>query len=388
MSGAAVFSLDRLVGVQRRQLNPQDASSIEARPIRLLADDASFVQLMTEYGIDIEAGWAPGVHEATGQNRFELHAPSSINLLAPAVFHIRTEGWEQVFHSFHGVNSVINQAGSVDAAPLVDVHGFFADAKQVGATGRLDVEGVASDGQSQVVEHEFRLLAPAAADIAAAFEMAVWTLERARAGGPPSNNLRAARSCRLAVARLEAALALMPQSEVVVRASSGIAGIKTCLAIETSLAEQRLRDADVAVSAEDRHDSKYAYHRAYAAREYLREIGFGQVRPWRDDELDAQMPLLGFADQNAFASYMQPDVEHVLSSSTGFARGFIELLLGSDSVNVKAPDYTTAQPAVQAELYDLVNGLIGQGWARWMSGFDLALTQVGRQALSRLVANH
>ena len=57
------------------------------------------------------------------------------------------------------------------------------------------------------------------------------------------------------------------------------------------------------------------------------------------------------------------------------------MVLAGD-INLRHPDFSTAVPEVQAQTYDLVNALITEGWARWVDGFDLTLTQLGRAGLA------
>lgn len=386
MSGAAVFSLDRLVGVQRRQLHPQDPASIEARPIGVLAGNPVFEKLMAGHGVGFERGWAPGIHESSGEDRFEVHGPHTVALLSPTLFHVRSEGWHRVSYSFRGAGNEIGQQGSVDAAPLVDIRAFFGDVNQIGAKAALDVEVFAPSKGTRTLSHEFEVRKPGDADLAAAFETTLRVLERAKAGGSPSENLRGAKACAAALARLRGAIGLVPISSLTQQLQNGITGAQQCLAIERSHIEQRLRDQDTNMSTEDQHDSKYAYHRAYTAREYVRERGLGQAISWGPQEEDAQMPVLGYRDKAEFYAYLQPSLEAQLSGASSFMRGFLSLLLASETVNIHGPDFTSAVPQVQGELYDVVNALITEGWARWETTvYNLTLTQVGRHALPKVL---
>jgi hypothetical protein len=380
MSGAAVFSLDRLIAVQRRLLNPADPSSIEARPLALLMDDPAFVDLTAQAGIALERTWAPRRGGAGGQERLELHGPSRVPVLSPAAFHVRVDGWPVVDYTFAGVRNVVSQHGSVPAAPVVDIRAMFTDVEQIGTSGRLIVEASGGEREDRTAVHQLVVVPPDDEDLAFGFETVVRMLDRARGAGSPSTGLRAVAvgetgAHRLRAAALEAGTAV---AETVVR---GLAGVTDCLAVEGSLHRKRLADKDARSSEDDREASKWAYHRAYVARAELRDQGLVRAADNRsDEERDGAAALFGFADQAALQEHLDPGVETLLAHPGAFERAFLDMLRAGE-VDVGHSDFTGALPDVQAKLYDLVNALITEGWARWVQGYRLTLTQVGRAGL-------
>jgi hypothetical protein len=382
MSGAAVFSLDRLVGVQRRLLNPQDATSIEARPLAPLMQDEAFEPVLTEAGVALERRWAPRSTDHASRSRLELHGPTRVPLLSPVRFHVRVDGWTSVHHVFAGVRSGLPARDAVEITPLVEVPFIAIDPRDVGRSGTLIVDATGEKLDDERTEHAFTIDEPDDADLAFAFETAIELLETVRGGGSPSAGLRAAELCAVALDRLRAAAEIARSSRVAAIIVSGVSGASESLAVERSRWRNRLADQDAEPSTEAREMSKYAFHRAYVAREELRRRGAAAPAARRSaQERSAATALLGFHDPKALKEHLHPSLETLLADPRPFTQGFIRMMLAGD-VNLRHADFVTAAPEVQAQTYDLVNALITEGWARWVEGFDLTLTQLGRAGLA------
>ncbi|MGY1695397.1 serine protease [Geodermatophilus sp. SYSU D00814] len=382
MSGAAVFSLDRLVAVQRRLLNPDDASSIEARPLAPLFDDPTFASLTTDAGILLDQQWAPRRVGTTTRSRLELHGPSRVPLLSTATFIVRVDGWPTLSYSFSGVRNSQPQHGSASATPQVEIHAAFVDADQVGTSGRLLVEASGGERDERTLTRSILVEGPEDVDLASGYETVIQVLERVRAMGSPSTALRAAKICEDGLRRLRAATRLADHSMVASMIDQGLAGAAECLATERSWIRRKLADQDATRSEEVRQTSKYAFHRAYAVRSKLREQGLSLPADERtDEERDIAMTLLGFRDYATLQEHLDPGLGTILTNLGPFERTMLKMLQ-SGEVDLHHPDFTGAVPEIQAKTYDLVNALITEGWARWARDYRLTLTQVGRAGLN------
>ncbi|MEV5069572.1 trypsin-like peptidase domain-containing protein [Microbacterium sp. LMI12-1-1.1] len=381
MSGAAVFSLDRLVGIQRRLVREDDATSIEARPAAPLMEDPDFERVAREAGITLESQWAPRRTGGPRGERLEVHGPSHVPLLSPVSVQLRVDGWPTVSYSFSGVRNGLHQYESLAASPLVDVPVIFFDAEKVGAAGRILIEATGGERDDRTIAHGLRIDGPDVSDVVTGYETVVRVLETVRAGGSPSMRLRAADLCAAGLGRVSAAARLLDSSGAADAVLVGLSGASECLAVERSQINRELADPEFAASKEYREMSKYAFHRAYMTRLSLRESGIALPADERTDaERDAAMLLLGFRHHAAYLEHLDPGISTLLADQDPYIMSFLRLLRSGD-VDVRHPDFTRAVPQVQAKTYDLVNALVRDGWARWVARYQLTLTQVGRAAL-------
>ena len=228
-------------------------------------------------------------------------------LLSPVRFHVRIDGWTSVYHAFASVRSGLPPRDAVDATPLVELPFIAVDPSDVGGAGKLIVDATGSELDDERIEHAFTVDEPEDADLAFAFETVMELLETVRAGESPSAGLRAADVCAVALEHLGAAARITQSSQVAAIVVSGVSGASESLAVERSRWRNRLADQDATPSTEAREISKYAFHRAYMAREELRRRGaVAPVARRSAHERSAATALLGFFDPVALREHLHP----------------------------------------------------------------------------------
>lgn len=380
MSGASVFALDRLVGVQSRQLNVKDASSIEARRLGQLADNESFLSIAAAHGLAFEDHWTPGT-STLSPGLLEIHGPADVPLLAPVSFEIVSQGWENLQFAIKGAESELAQSGKVSIGAIDRILAFFGKVNDLNAACEIEVIG--SDGHDSIRRSlSFHVAPSEEADLVDAFELVLDVLGTVYGMGSPTRQLRAASACELGLRRIKGSLGDHLDALVAAPLQRGLHQASICLAIERQSAGVRLYEPDYTTPSDDHEVSKHARYWAEEERATLRALGFGLVDGRPFEELHAMYPLLGQGDRASFRRYIDPPLKELLREPSDFARGFINLLLDSPYVNVESTDFTGS---VRVELFDLVNALYTAGWVTWVGVNTLALTAIGRAQAAKLV---
>ncbi|MFH8250176.1 hypothetical protein ACH3VR_07415 [Microbacterium sp. B2969] len=243
---------------------------------------------------------------------------------------------------------------------------------------------IADGDRAASVRQEVQIGPPSESSVAFGYETVMNALESARWAVSPTTRLRAADACETALDRLGAAARLLGPSEVAGEVITGLGFVSRCLAVERAQSRRKLADPAYQAADEDRDLAKTTYYAAYQIRQQLRETGMSSPAEDRSDgEADAAAALLGYPDAAAYDEYLNPSLKALLANPDMFTSTFLGLLR-SGSVDVSDPDYTSAISTVQAKMYDLVNALVREGWARFETLDVLTLTQLGRSALERI----
>lgn len=373
MSGAAVFSLDRLVGVQRRQVDVLRPDSIEARPVAPLWRDEDFVRVMREQGVELDIDWMRSGNRAQTR-RLEVHGPTEVPLFTVTDFQVRSDRWDRLIWRLGGTGDTTPHERS-PVRPIEWLTVAPNDASQLGSQGQLLVEGSStSDDDTVVAVHPFTVTAPSPTSIAALYECAMWLLDKARAGGPPPQNLRAALLGKRAADLLSEALPVAVASPVLDLAAQGLPALHESLARAKSFAQRRISDPQATASAEYREDDKYVYHRAYGPRRALAEQSMGTFD--REDPFWSQtLRVLGHDGIEGVDAYLRPRPRDMRPERGSFEALLMQLLLEDNVVDVGSGDFQY----VHGRLNDVVNSLIDEGLATWEHGSTrLRPTAVGR----------
>jgi hypothetical protein len=359
---------------------PKDASSIEARPLAVLARNPEFIGIAKTHGLEFDDSWVPGTESAAG-NLLEIHGPAEAPLLSPVTFHVRSQGWQRLAYKLSGPESDLPHVGSVVAAPINEFRAFFSSAESVGATCRIEVRATGAAGSAHGAR-EFRIAASIVPDLVDAYEVALYATNLAYFVGSPTIASRAGQAAVVALNRIRGALNNNLETGTLQALRQGCHFALRGLEVEVAAQRMRIIDKDYHVPQDIHGDSKHAHHAAEEELYALHNAGLGLVGQRTLDDLDPMFPVLGYTNRAAFKRRVDPPLEDVLAAPTDFVRGYLKLLSHSSRVNVEQME--VAGPA-REEHYDLVNGLYTAGWAYWITDSCIALTDLGRNELDELL---
>jgi hypothetical protein len=387
MSGAAVFCLDRLIGIQRRHVDVNRPDSVEARPVQRILDQVGVAELQQDLGVAVDREWSlTGTRARRG--RLELHGPDVVPLFSVSDFELRSDGWDRLVWRATGVDQV-RPTEVTPVAPVELLTCAPRDVAHLRRDGTLMVEvSRDTDDARESMSRSFTVTAPTGLEVAALYEIAMWLLDRARAGGPPPENDRAGRLAESATELVEQAAKAAQPDPLVALAADGLPSLRRSVAWALSESRRRLRDANDFLSSEDRKEAKYAYHGAYVVQERLRDRAYGHFDP-ADTFWSHRLRLLGFVDHTGLLAYITPPLAHLAIAPGSFEASVLELLVTVGQVDIRSPDYTQATAEIQGRFYDLVNALLREGMTRWQgdSARYLVPTAVGQLRLPQILVS-
>ncbi|ROR91073.1 S1 family peptidase [Nocardioides aurantiacus] len=387
MSGAAVFCLDRLVGVQRRHVDVSRPDSVEARPLQLLLDQPGFPELLQDLGVVVDRDWTITGTRAR-RTRLELHGPDAVPLFSVTDFELRSDGWDRLFWRA----TAVDRTRPEEITPVRPVEVLTCaprDVAHLGGTGTLTVETSRdTDEASESVSRPFMVTAPSGLEVAALYEIAMWLLNEARRGGPPPENDRAGRLAASTADLVEHAVNVAQPHSLVTLAARGLPALRRSIAWALNESSRRLRDADDRLSAEDRKEAKHTYHGAYVVQQTLANQAYGRFDP-SDPFWSHRLRLLGFANHTELLAHITPSLSHLAIAPGSFEASVLELLVTVGQVDIRSPDYTQATGEIQGRFNDLVNALLREGMTRWDgdSVRYLVPTAVGQLRLPQMLVS-